>query len=415
MSGLRRTVMLIQYTAYDRTGRKIVDTMEADSEQTAQEILWESELIVTQVRRVRAGRKLPALHTIFPTVFGAKQADVVTLMRQLATLLDSGLPVLLSLQAMRHEAVHPMIRDALTGLTDFIGEGGRFSDGISRYPAIFPAIFVRLARIGEQTGELSSVLRRGAEYLESQAEVKRKLRSSLMYPCIVASTAAVSVYILINFSIPMLSGLLEEFDAELPIFTRILLATSGFANAYGLWILLISVIAVALYWMYRRTADGKLVTDRVILRLPMVGSMVQKNSIARSAQTLASLLQSGIPLLEAVELTAENTDNAVMKQALERTRLELLAGSSMSDAMSRNSIFPPLLIEMSRVGEAVGNLADQLDVISKVFQQEFDASIARMVGLIEPALILMVGGVVAMIGVTVITTVYSIIPSVSTS
>ena len=104
-----------------------------------------------------------------------------------------------------------------------------------------------------------------------------------------------------------------------------------------------------------------------------------------------------------------------MKQALERTRLELLAGSSMSDAMSRNSIFPPLLIEMSRVGEAVGNLADQLDVISKVFQQEFDASIARMVGLIEPALILMVGRVVAMIGVTVITTVYSIIPSVSTS
>ncbi len=403
--------MLIEYRAYDRTGNRISGTLEADSEQLAENMLWQSDLIVTHVRRVR---RLPALYTLFPSLLGAKEREVISLVRQLATLLDSGLPLLLSLQALSHERMHPLIRDALRSLTEFISEGGEFSEGISRHPAIFPAIFVRLARIGEQTGELSEVLRRGADHLESQSALKGKLRSTMTYPAIVAVTAGISVYILLNFSIPMLSGLLEEFGADLPLITRMIMAVSDFARAAGLWLVILLVLAIVVTLLYRRRPNGKLVTDRVLLQLPMLGRMVQQSGISRVTQTLAALLSSGIPLLEAVELTRDNTDNAVLKQALEQVRLELLTGSSFSDALSRSPFFPPMLIEVVRVGESAGNLAEQLQVISTVIQQEFDANISRMVGMIEPAMIILVGAVVGIIGVTVITTVYSILPSIGT-
>ena len=307
-----------------------------------------------------------------------------------------------------------MMKEALSGLTQFIREGGQFSDGLARYPAIFPPILLRLVRIGEQTGDVSFVLRRAADHLESQAEVKRKLRASLTYPAIVAVTAGISVYILLNFSIPMLSGLLEEFGADLPIITRIIISISDFANTFGKWILIILVAAVAFIVLYRRRPRGKLATDRLLLRLPLLGLMVQRSGVSRITQTLASLLSSGIPLLEAVELTRDNTDNEVMKGSLERIRLELLAGTNFSDGLASEAVFPPMLVEIVRVGESAGNMSDQLQVISQVLQEEFESSMSRMIGLIEPLMIVVVGAVVGIIGVTVITTVYSILPSVGT-
>ena len=237
-----------------------------------------------------------------------------------------------------------------------------------------------------------TVLRRGADYLESQSVVKSKLRASLTYPAIVGATATVSVYILLNFSIPMLSGLLDEFGADLPLITRMLMAVSSVVSSFGLYILFLVIITVVSLILYRRRPNGKLVTDRYFLQMPMFGAMIQKSGIARITQTLTSLLASGIPLLEAVQLTRDNTDNSVMKEGLERVRLELLAGSSFSDSLSLSPVFPPILVEMSRVGENAGNLADQLEVLSKVIQQDFDASISRLVGMLEPAMILVVGG-----------------------
>ena len=401
--------MLVEYTAYDRTGKRVSGTLEAGSEKIAEDILWEADLIVARVRKVR---KLPSLYTMLPSVFGVKQRDAVGLIRQLSTLLDSGLPLLIALQAISHEKVHPMIKDAISDISQSISEGGQFSDGIARFPNIFPPILVRVARIGEQTGELSDVLRRGADYLESQSEVKSKLRSSLSYPAIVFGTAVLSIYILLNFSIPMMAGLLEEFGGDLPLITRILIAVSDFLRAFGLWILILMVLAIVLGVLYRRRPDGKLVTDRILLRLPVLGGMVQKSTVSRMTQTLASLLSSGIPLLEAVELTRDNTENAVMKQGLERARVELLAGGSLSDVFSLDPIFPPMVTEVVRVGETTGNMAVQLRVIGDALQKDFDASLSRMVQLIEPAMILMVGAVVGVIGITVISTVYSILPNI---
>ena len=233
--------MLIEYKDYDRNGNKVSGTLEAASEEVAEDILWRSDLIVTKVHKVR---KLPGLHTLFPSIFGIKEQSTISMVRQLSTLLDSGLPLLLALQAIGHEKSHPLMKETLRGLIEFLGEGGQFSDGIAKYPGIFRPLFVRLARIGEQTGELSAVLRRGADYLEAQSELKSKLRASMTYPAIVAVMAAISVYILLNFSIPMLSGLIEEFGADLPLTTRLIVGLSNLANTFGLYLLVLLVLGV---------------------------------------------------------------------------------------------------------------------------------------------------------------------------
>ena len=189
-------------------------TMEADSEQIAENLLWQADLIVSRVRKVR---KAPGLHNILPSVFGVKERDVLALVRQLATLLESGLNLVLSLETLGHGKVHPQIRESVEGIIQTINDGGQMSDGMAKYASVFPGVFIRLARIGEQTGDLSAVLRRGADYLENQAAVKSKLKSSLTYPAIVSVTAGISIFILIKFSIPMLSGLLDEFGADMPL------------------------------------------------------------------------------------------------------------------------------------------------------------------------------------------------------
>ena len=397
--------MLISYKAYDRSGNRLSGTLEAESAQIAEDLLWQSDLIVEQVHRVR---KRPTLYTLFPTIFGVKERQTIALVRQMATLLDSGLALILAIQTMGSERAHPAIRDALKGLIESLNEGGQLSDGMAKYPAIFPDVFVRVARIGEETGNLSEVLFRAADYLESQAAVKNRVRGSLTYPALVVFSAGISVYILLNFSIPMLTGLLDEFGADRPLMTKMILAVSDIANAIGLYVVIIVVGSL----LFRRRPAGKMVTDRLLLKWPLLGSMIQRSSISRVTQTFGSLLSSGVPLLEAVALARDNNDNAVLKESLGDIRLELLQGNSLSDALSRAPIFPPMVYELVRVGESTGNLSEQLNVVSKVLQQDFDESLSKAIALIEPVLILGVGFVVALVAVTVITTVYSVLPAI---
>ena len=237
----------------------------------------------------------------------------------------------------------------------------------------------------------------------------------MTYPAIVASTAGFSLIILLKFTIPMLTELLSEFSADLPLVTRMIMKVSDLVTSVGPFAVLGLIAAVIGIVLYRRRPAGKLVTDRISLRLPVLGSMIQKSSVARITQTLASLLSSGIPLLEAIELTKNNTDNAVFSQDLERARLQLLSGASLSDSLGQSPNFPSMLIEVGRVGEMAGNMSEQLEVISKVLQDEFDSSMDRLTGMIEPVMILGVGAIVGLIGFTVISTVYKILPAIGES
>lgn len=384
--------------------------MEADSPRGAEELLWRSDLVVARVSPVR---RLPPLHKLLPTLFGtASAAQVAAWARQLATLLDAGITLLAALEVLQGEQSTPAIREAGRNVAASLREGKSLGEALGQNPTIFPSILVRLIRIGEQTGGLPSMLRRSADYLEAQAAVRGKLRSSLTYPAIVASTSAVSVYILLTFTIPMLAGLLEEFKADLPFITRMVVLLGNLAQVWTARVILLVLVSAILLFLYKRRPGGKERLDRVMYRMPLFGKLIHTNLLSRTTQTMASLLAAGVPLLEAVQLTRENTDNVIMLEALNLIREDLLEGKSLSQGLAHARVFPSILSEMCAVGEQSGNLTEQLNIASGILQADFEKVMNRFVGLMEPAMILMVGGIVGLVGVTVITTVYSVLPQV---
>jgi type IV pilus assembly protein PilC len=401
--------MLIKYKALDRSGRVREGVLEAESEKAAEELLWASDLIVTRVRRVR---RLPPVHKLLPTVFGVREGQLIPFTRQLATLLEAGIPVLKALEVLRNQTVHPALKSALTDMVDFLRAGGLFSEAIRRHPTVFPSIFIRFTRIGEETGDLPAVLRRIADYFQNRVAMRDRLRSSLTYPAIVTVVAVGALYILFTFSIPMLAGLFKEFEAELPLPTRVILSLGTFAKAYGTrLILLLAVLGVGA-WFYSRTQRGSLLRDQLALKIPVIGPLLVKSNLARIADALNQLLTAGVGLLEALELTRDSLENRVFSRALDNIRGSILAGRSLSQAMMEQKVFPPLMTESVGVAEETGNLAEQLRTLAIIYQEELNTGINRFIALLEPTLILFVGGVVGLIGFTVINTVYSIIPQI---
>jgi type IV pilus assembly protein PilC len=297
-------------------------------------------------------------------------------------------------------------------MVDFLRAGGLFSEAIRRHPTVFPSIFIRFTRIGEETGDLPAVLRRIADYFQNRVAMRDRLRSSLTYPAIVTVVAVGALYILFTFSIPMLAGLFKEFQAELPLPTRVVLSLGTFAKAYGTrLILLLAVLGVGA-WFYSRTQRGSLLRDQLALKIPVIGPLLVKSNLARIADALNQLLTAGVGLLEALELTRDSLENRVFSRALDNIRGSILAGRSLSQAMMEQKVFPPLMTESVGVAEETGNLAEQLRTLAIIYQEELNTGINRFIALLEPTLILFVGGVVGLIGFTVINTVYSIIPQI---
>ena len=398
----------IQYSAFDRTGKPVKGVLEATSVQAAEEALWSSGLIVASVRRIR---KRPSLYTLFPTFFAPGPKAAISFARQLATLLESGFPILESLQVLGSEQAHPALRDAIAKIRETLTEGRSFSDALEEHPQIFPMIFVRLTRIGEETGDLAPLLRRAANHLEAGVNLRSKVRSSLTYPVIVAITAGAAAYVLLTFSIPMLAGLLEEFQSDLPLPTRIIIAIG---NGFNFWLSRIVIFLAATFivmFVARKTIRGKLAIDRGLLLYPPFGGLMRRSALARISQTLSSLIESGIPLLESINLAIGTTGNTFLRGSLERVRHRLLEGASLSIAMEGEVIFPLLMREMIRVGESSGTLSKQLVTIQGIYQSEFENAVERMINLMEPIMILGVGAMVGLIGITIITTVYSVLPN----
>lgn len=401
--------MRYKYTAYDQTGKRVDGTLEARSPQLAEDLLWQRDLIVTKVTRAW---QLPSLRGLSRSLESVSDQQILDWARQLAILLTAGVGLVEALDALRGQRINPLLREATTDVVRTLREGGRFSDALAKHPKLFPNVFIRLIQIGEQTGELVTMLRRSADYTESQAATRSKIRSSLAYPALVAGTAGVSVYILLTFTIPMLTGLIEEFEAELPLVTRIVVAVGAFTQNWGGTIFGGTILLIVSLYLYRKRPQGKAHVDRMLLRAPLLGDMLRKSLVARATQTIATVMSSGVPLLESVRLTRDATEHSVMKQALTRIESDLLQGRGFSEALVSTEIFPSLMIEMCAVGERSGSLADQLAAASNIFQTELDRAISRVVGIIEPAMIIVVGAVVGIIGTTVITTVYSVLPQI---
>ncbi len=399
--------MAYKYLAYTSKGELSEGVMDAETEAAAEEALWRSDLTIVELKRVHPSL---SLEEMLPTLFAVKKRDIIVFSQQMATLLSSGIAVLPALRLLKEESSKRVLAKVLGQVVDTIQQGLSLSEAFAMHPKVFPVLFIRLIEVGEQTGNLEAVLRRLAAYMEKEERLVGKIRGALIYPSVIIALAVMVALLFVNFVLPGISGIFTEFKAELPLATQILLSVSAVIRAYFLQIVLGLVLFAGGTVWYVRTESGRKRFDYLLMtKVPLVKGVVSKGGTARLASMLAMLLAAGLPLTETMELLIRTTENRALQEALSKVRTDVLGGLSMSAALSLQPIFPSMLGQMVKVGEETGALAENLNTLASYYEEETDRAVATLTSLIEPTLILAVGGFIAFLAISIITPMYSIL------
>jgi type IV pilus assembly protein PilC len=396
------------YIAVAPGGQQVEGRIDAASEDLAERMLWDSGY---RVLRLRTAWKPFRVEQYLPSIFAVKPQEIATFARQMATLVESGIAVMAALDLLRGQA-KPNLGRVLEEMSQAIRGGSSFSDALTEHPETFPPIMGRMVAVGERTGNLEVVLRQVATHIEKEQAVVKKVRGAMLYPAIVIVVAIVVVGILVTSALPPLVGLFDEFDTELPVTTRLLIFISDFASAYKMHMLAGAALAVLGVALFLRTEAGQRRLDRARLRAPVVGRLTVLSNASRFAGTMALLLRAGVPLSEVMELVIATTPNSVIREKLAQVRDELLAGEGLSAPLARTKLFPPMLVQMIEVGEETGTLDANLETMATFHAGELDERVQAITAMIEPALTIAVGAVVAFIAVSIIMPMYGIMQSI---
>jgi type IV pilus assembly protein PilC len=397
--------MWFKYTAYEAAGGTVAGTLEADSEQGAEEALWQRRLTIISLEKKRAA---PSKDGALPFLNKPGRNDVVYFTRDLATLLSSGIAILPALHMLYGRTTKSGMQKVLRDLIGAVETGSPFSEACARHPNVFSPFYLRMTRVGEEIGNLEVMLREITIQMEKEAAITSKVRGAMIYPTFVIVVALVAGAVMITFVLPAMSGLFTAYGGELPIFTRIMMGFANFARANILYMIAaLAVIGVFSSW-YFRTPQGRKHRQSLVWRIPLVGNINIKGTMSRLARNVATLIRGGIVLTEALDLVIQTTDNVVIKQALVKVRSDVHSGESLSRALMEHKVFPPLFAQVVGVGEQSGRLEANLEVMADFYEMETDKAIARATGMLGPGLVLLVGIFVCFIALAVITPIYGI-------
>ena len=401
--------MNYRYVAFDQEGRRVEGQIDVIDEAAAEEVLWGQGLTVA---KLAPARKQLTLYTAFPTLFGVKRADLIVFSQQLATLLASGIAILPALQMLSKQTPKRALRETLQEVVLSLEQGQSLSVALAAHPLAFPDIYTRTVTIGERTGNLEEVLRQLAGYLQREQALMRKLRDALTYPVFVVMVAIGVVVLMLTTALPPMVSLFESFATELPLPTRILIASSKFATGYGIYVLFGGLIVAVGSFLWLRQPAGRRVRDAVLLRVPLMGQVVLQGQLARFARTASVLVRAGLPLSEVIELVVHTTGNVIVAEALDRARVALLSGRGLSDPLAAEKLFPSLLSQMVRVGEETGTLEENLETLANFYEEEVERRSQLLVSLAEPALTIFIAGMVGFIAIAMVMPMYSILSQI---
>ena len=401
--------MSYQYTAYTLDKRIEQGTIDATSESMAEETLYHAGYRrVLSLKEVRPGLSLAEL---MPTFFGVKAQGVIDFSQQLATLVESGIGLLIALQLLEGQASKVALKKVIAGLIEELRGGISLSQALSKYPNVFSYTYCQVIRASEQAGNLEVGLRQIAGYMEKQAATTKKLASAMSYPALVVLMAIGVFTIMVTVALPPLVGLFTSLGAELPWTTKLVIAMANFFGNYKLYLLGGLLTLIILIVGYVRLPAGKLTMDRLMLKAPVVGSINIQQNMYRFCQSTSMMLKAGLQLPHIMNIVIETVRNGIIRQALQDTRDKLVQGQSLSQSMAATNLFPKLLVEMVVVGEKTGNLDSTLATLTDFYEQRVDQRIDTLISMIEPALTLGIGLVVAFIALSMITPMYSILQS----
>jgi type IV pilus assembly protein PilC len=401
--------MAYRYLAYDDQGNPSRGVIDVETEVAAERALWERNLTIVELA---PARRVLDLSQIFPTVLGPKRQDLVIFSQQLANLVESGVGLVPALKLLSQEVTSTALRRVLASVLEDVEQGTPMSRAMSRHELVFPVIYCRMIEVGERTGNIAFVLRELARYLEQELEVSRKLRDAVSYPAFLVLFAIGVVILILNFTLPAMLGLYGEFNAQLPLPTRLLISAASFVVAYRLYLFLAFAVLAVGGFSYFRRPSGRRLLDTLLLRTPIVGTILLHGEVSRISRTLSTLIQAGISLPEALQLVHSIVSNTVVSSAVENLRRESLQGRGLSDPIARAGIFPRMFSQMVRVGEETGTLDASMNTVASFYDEEVDRSVNRVTGLLEPGLIIFVGLIVGFVAVSVIMPMYSLLQNI---
>jgi type IV pilus assembly protein PilC len=372
----------------------------------------DGEVARSTAKAVRAAAKPRGRKNI--VLFQRKKVKPKTLMiftRQLATLIDSGLPLLRSLTVLAKQERDTVLKNTIDKLADGVQGGSTFSDTLAQHPRIFNDLYVNMVKAGELGGVLELVLGRLAEFQEKAQKIKNKVVAAMVYPIIVMTMAITIMGFLLVFIVPKFQAIFHDMlgDKPLPVITQFIIGLSSALKDHGLVIVGVIVAAIAGYKLIARTRGGKSALDRVKLRVPLFGDVLRKTAISRFSRTLGTLVTSGVPILQALNITRETAGNAVVAKAISHVHDSVKEGESIVQPLEASRVFPPMVISMIDVGEETGQLPEMLLKIADVYDDEVDNAVAGMTAALEPIMIVFLAVIVGTIVIALFMPLISII------
>jgi type IV pilus assembly protein PilC len=369
------------------SGREFRSTLDANSEQAAIASLLNKNLLVVSIQE-KVGRKGKTAGGSVPL------ADLVVFTRQLATMLDAGLAMVQSLQALAEQTSNKVMRDVIKDVCTRVEGGDSFSQALVKHPKVFTRLFVCMVDAGEKGGLLAEILARLATFLENTARLRKKVKSAMMYPTVVTFVAiTITIFLLVKV-VPVFGEIFSGFGAKLPAPTQFLINISDWLKKNLLY--LIPAFGMLIYgWIaYIKTKQGREFWDRTRIKLPIFGHIAHKICLARFTRTLASLVRSGVPILEVLSIVANTCGNVVMEKAIRVAMSDIEKGDGISNALSKHPVFPTMIIRMMSAGEQTGKIDSMLERIADFLDEEIETTLSGLTSLIEPLLIVFLGVVV---------------------
>jgi type IV pilus assembly protein PilC len=325
---------------------------------------------------------------------GVRTREIVVLSRQFATLIDAGLPLVQSLGILAEQTENPRLREILRGVVYDIETGSTLADALRKHPRVFSELFVNMVAAGEAGGILDTILNRLAGFLEKQDAITRKVLGAMTYPAVMLLVTLGATAILLWQVVPVFAGIFNDAGLALPLATRLVLGVSGLLQAYVPHLLAAAVAGVLLLRRYLATPPGRLAADRLLLRLPVVGVLVRKAAVSRFTRTLGTLLAAGVPILDALEITARTAGNRVVHEAVLQARASIASGATIAEPLRTCGVFPPMVVQMIHVGEQTGGLDTMLHKVADFYDDEVDAAVGALTSVIEPVLVVVMGIVI---------------------
>lgn len=373
------------WTGKTRQGASQKGELAANSREEVIGLLRKENILVTSVQPKAKGFQIPG--------FGGKvtDKDIVIFTRQFATMIDAGLPLVQCLEILSAQSDNPILAKTVGEVRGDVEGGSTYADALRKHPKVFDDLYVNMVAAGEAGGILDTILNRLAKHIEKAMKLKKQIKSAMVYPLSIMGVALIVITVLLVYVIPIFAKMFTDFGGTLPSLTQYVIDLSHFMQKYFLLIVGGIFGAAIAFKKYYRTPGGRMAVDRFALKLPVLGDLIRKASVAKFTRTLGTLISSGVPILEGLGIVAKTSGNKVVEIALMNARQAISEGKNISDPLGKEKVFPPMVIQMIAVGETTGALDAMLSKIADFYDDEVDSAVTALTSLLEPMLMVFLG------------------------